>query len=161
MTNGWLPGLRLTPKPPTPREPPLLCALPPDFQRVLTWKTTIAQVKTLPSDSYVGYGSTYQTTGTETLAIIPVGYGDAFRRAPRNWFEVLVRGQRARLVGRVSMGMAAVNVTQIPGVRIGDEVVLIGQQGGEVISAEDVARRLDTLNYEVVTTIPPHISRHI
>lgn len=135
--------------------------LPPAFRRVLTWKTTVAQVKTLPPGSYVGYGNTYQTSGSETLAIIPVGYADGFRRAPRNWYEVLVRGQRARLVGRVSMGMSAANVTHIPGVRIGDEVVLIGQQGDDVITAEDVARRLDTINYEVVTALPPHIPRII
>jgi alanine racemase len=134
---------------------------PSDFGPVLTWKTSVGQVKTLPPGSFVGYGNTYQTTGTEKIAVLRVGYADGFRRAPRNWNEVLIHGQRVRLVGRISMGMATANVTHLPDVRVGDEVVLIGQQGDEVITAEDVARRLDTINYEVVTSIPPHVPRII
>jgi alanine racemase len=135
------------------------CPLPPDFRPVLSWKTTVAQVKTLPPGAAVGYGLTYRTTQTETIAIIPVGYADGFRRSPHNWGEVLVRGRRAPLVGRVSMDQAAINVTAIPGVRAGDEVVLIGRQGEETITAADVAARLGTIAYEVVSTILARVPR--
>lgn len=135
------------------------CPLPPDFRPVLSWKTTVAQVKTLPPGSPVGYGLSYRTTQTETIAIIPVGYADGFRRSPYNWGEVLVRGRRAPLVGRVSMDQAAINVTAIPGVRAGDEVVLIGRQGEDTITAADVAARLGTIPYEVVSTILARVPR--
>lgn len=135
------------------------CPLPSDFRPVLSWKTTVAQVKTLPPGTAVGYGLGYRTTQTETIAIIPVGYADGFRRSPHNWGEVLVRGRRAPLVGRVSMDQAAINVTAIPGVRPGDEVVLIGRQGEETITAADVAARLGTIPYEVVSTILARVPR--
>jgi alanine racemase len=119
----------------------------------------VGQVKTLPPDSPIGYGATYRTQGEETIAIIPVGYADGFRRAPRTWREVLVKGQRAPLVGRVSMDQCAINVTHIPNVRQGDEVVLIGQQGNETITAEEVAENLGTINYEVVSELLARIPR--
>jgi alanine racemase len=133
--------------------------LPPGFRPALTFKTTIGQVKTLPPNSPVGYGATYYTQGTETIAIIPVGYADGFRRGPRTWGEVLVKGQRAPLVGRVSMDQCAINISHIPHVRQGDEVVLIGRQGNEVISAEEVAERLGTINYEVVSELLARVPR--
>ncbi len=132
---------------------------PPDFRPALTWKTQIAQVKELPPGSYVGYGATYRTEGPERIAVIPVGYADGFRRAPHHWGEVLVRGQRAPIVGRVCMDQTMINVTHIPGVRQGDEVVLIGRQGEEEITAEEVARRLGTINYEVVAAILARVPR--
>jgi alanine racemase len=133
--------------------------LPPGFRPALTFKTTIGQVKTLPPNSPVGYGATYYTKDSETIAIIPVGYADGFRRGPRTWGEVLVKGQRAPLVGRVSMDQCAINVTHIPNVRQGDEVVLIGRQGNEVITAEEVAEHLGTINYEVVSELLARIPR--
>lgn len=133
--------------------------LPPGFRPALTFKTTIGQVKTLPPNSPVGYGATYHTQGTETIAIIPVGYADGFRRGPRTWGEVLVKGQRAPLVGRVSMDQCAINVTHIPNVRQGDEVILIGRQGNQIITAEEVAERLGTINYEVVSELLARIPR--
>ena len=84
----------------------------------MSWKTTIVQVKTLPDGSAVGYGNTYRYTGTtRRIAVLPVGYADGLRRSPRTWREVLVRGQRAPLVGRVSMEKTTVNVSGIPGAR--------------------------------------------
>jgi alanine racemase len=139
--------------------PSAVTALPPGFRPALTFKTTIGQVKTLPPNSPVGYGATYYTKSTETIAIIPVGYADGFRRGPRTWGEVLVKGQRAPLVGRVSMDQCAINVTHIPNVRQGDEVVLIGRQGNEVITAEEVAEHLGTINYEVVSELLARIPR--
>ncbi|RME78379.1 MAG: alanine racemase [Chloroflexi bacterium] len=147
-------GIGLYGLPPSPETP-----LPEGFRRALAFKTTVGQVKTLPPDSPIGYGAVYRTKGTETIAIIPVGYADGFRRGPRTWGEVLVKGQRAPLVGRVSMDQAAINVTHIPNVRQGDEVVLIGRQGNEEITAEEVADRLGTVNYEVVSELLARIPR--
>jgi alanine racemase len=132
---------------------------PPDFRPALAFKTQVAQVKTLPAGSCVSYGNTYQTTGEQRIAVVPVGYADGFRRAPRHWGEVLVRGQRAPIVGRVCMDQTMIDVTAIPDVRQGDEVVLIGEQGGEQITAEDVAERLGTINYEVVSEILARVPR--
>lgn len=133
--------------------------LPAGYRPALSWKTTISQVKSLPPHSPVGYGLTYHTTQEQTIAVIPVGYADGFRRAPANWGYVLVRGQRAPLVGRVSMDQTAIDVTHIPGVRPGDEVVLIGRQGDECITADEVAARLGTINYEVISVILARVPR--
>ncbi|MEP7287172.1 MAG: alanine racemase [Chloroflexota bacterium] len=130
-----------------------------EFRPAMSWKTTIAQVKTLPTGTFVGYGKTYQTHAVERIAVIPVGYADGFRRGPQTWGSVLVNGQRAPIVGRVSMDQTMIDVTQIADVSIGDEVVLIGSQGAERITAEDVARQLGTSNYEVVSTILARVPR--
>jgi alanine racemase len=133
--------------------------LPAGMKPVLSFKTTVAQVKTLPPNSPIGYGGIYQTPAAETIAIIPVGYADGFRRAPQTWTEVLVKGQRAKLVGRVSMDQSAIRVSHIANIRQGDEVVLIGQQGNESITVEEVAERLGTINYEVVSAILARVPR--
>ncbi len=148
------PGIAVYGLAPSPDVP-----LPPDFRPALTWKTQIAQVKELPPGSYVSYGATYRTDDRRRIAVIPVGYADGFRRAPRTWGEVLVRGQRAPLVGRVCMDQTMIDVTHIAGVRQGDEVVLIGEQGDDRITAEEVAERLGTINYEVVSEILARVPR--
>jgi Alr-MurF fusion protein len=132
---------------------------PPDFRPAMRFKTQIAQVKALPAGSYVGYGNTYQTTGTQRIAVLPVGYADGFRRTPCTWGEVLVRGRRAPIVGRVSMDQTMIDVTAIPDVRQGDEVILIGEQGNERLTAEEVAERLGSINYEVVSEILARVPR--
>ncbi|MGD8462669.1 MAG: alanine racemase [Anaerolineae bacterium] len=132
---------------------------PPDFRPALTFKTQVAQVKTLPPGSFVSYGNTYQTATEQRIAVIPVGYADGFRRAPRHWGEVLVRGRRVPIVGRVCMDQTMIDVTAVPDVRLGDEVVLIGTQGDDQITAEDVAERLGTINYEVVSEILARVPR--
>jgi alanine racemase len=132
---------------------------PDGFRPVLSFKTQIAQVKRLPKGSYISYGCAYRTERSSSIAVIPVGYADGFRRGPRIWGEVLVRGQRAPVVGRVCMDMSMIDVTDIPGVRQGDEVALIGQQGEERITAEEVADRLGTINYEVVSEILARVPR--
>jgi alanine racemase len=147
-------GIALYGMDPSPEEP-----LPTGFEPALSWKSTVAQVKALPPGSSIGYGRTYVTRGEQRIAIIPVGYADGFRRAPQHWGEVLVKGQRAPIVGRISMDQAAIDVTHIADVRIGDEVVLIGRQGEERISAEDVGRQLGTINYEVVAAILARVPR--
>ncbi len=126
---------------------------------LMSWKTGIIQVKTLPANSNVGYGNSYRTCGVETIAVLPVGYADGLRRSPQTWREVLVRGKRAPLVGRVSMEKTTIDVTHIPDVSVGDEVVLMGRQGDEEISADEIADWLGTINYELVTTILPRVPR--
>jgi alanine racemase len=148
------PGIAAYGLDPSPQVP-----CPPDFRPALAWKTQVAQVKELPPGSFVGYGATYCTSGCERIAVIPVGYADGFRRAPHHWGEVLVRGQRAPITGRVCMDQTMINVTHIPGVRQGDEVVLIGRQGDDWITAEEVAARLGTINYEVVSAILARVPR--
>jgi alanine racemase len=133
--------------------------IPLTLRPALAWKTTVAQVKTLPTGHPVSYGATWRCPRDSRIAVIPVGYADGFRRAPQNFGAVLVRGQRAPIVGRVCMDQSMIDVTDIPGVRIGDEVVLIGQQGGQAISAEDVAAHIGTINYEVVSAILPRVPR--
>ena len=134
---------------------------PTDFRRALTFKTRVAQVKEMPAGSPISYGGRFITSRPSRIAVIPVGYGDGFRRSPRNWGEVLVRGARAPIVGSVCMDMSMVDVTDVPGARAGDEVILIGRQGGESITAEDVAERLGTINYEVVTQILARVPREV
>lgn len=135
--------------------------LPPAIRQALAWKTTVAQVKTLLEGSFVSYGNTYRTQGEEKIAVVPVGYADGFRRSPHHWHEVLVKGQRAPIVGRVCMDQTMINVSHIPGVRVGDEVVLIGHQGDETITAEEVAERLGTINYEVISVIMARVPRSL
>jgi alanine racemase len=132
---------------------------PSDFKPVMTLKTMIAAVKVLPPGSPVSYGGTYVTHGHERIAVVPIGYADGFRRKPNNWGEVLVRGQRAPIVGRVCMDQCMIDVTHIPEARMGDEVVLIGAQGGDRIRAEDVALKLGTNNYETTSMVMARVPR--
>jgi alanine racemase len=140
---------------------------PPDFIPALSWKATVAQVKTLPPGHGISYGSEYVTTETETVAVIPVGYADGYRRVPKNVNEVLIHGQRAPVRGRVCMDQIIAGVSHIPSaslragpsVRAGDEVVLMGQQGEVVISADEVARRWGTINYDVASGIMARVPR--
>jgi alanine racemase len=133
----------------------------PELRPVLTWKTRILQLKTIPAQSFVGYGCTVRTTRRTRLALLPVGYADGYDRGLSNNAHVLVRGRRAPVMGRVCMNMTMVDVTDVPGVAPGDEVVLLGRQGDEVISAESLARRLHTIVYEVTTRIAAGVPRRL
>ena len=127
---------------------------------MLSWKTEVAQVKTLAVGASVSYGATWVAQRPSQIATIPVGYADGFRRTP-HWAAVLVHGQRVPIAGRVCMDYTMLDVTDVPGVRPGDEVVLIGTQGAAAISAEEVAVWLDTIPYEVVAGILPRVPRVI
>jgi alanine racemase len=131
----------------------------PALRPALAWKTQVAQVRDLAPGEAVGYGHTWRAERPSRVATIPVGYADGFRRAPRRWRHVLLRGRPAPLVGRVSMDQATVDVTEVPGVRQGDEVVLIGRQGEAEIRAEEVAAWLGTIHYEVVSAILARVAR--
>ncbi len=125
----------------------------------LTWKTAVAQVKEVPAGTSVSYGRTYVTRGPERLATLPVGYADGYSRALSNRGQVLVGGRRAPVVGRVCMDQIVINVTHVDGVRPGDEVVLIGAQGGEELTADDMAGLLGTISYEVLCAIGKRVPR--
>jgi alanine racemase len=125
----------------------------------LTWKTQVAQVREVEPGEAVGYGGAWQPLAPSRLATIPVGYADGFRRAPASWRHVLVRGQPAPVVGRVSMDQSTIDVTQLPEVRQGDEVILIGRQGEASLPAETVAEWLGTSHYEVVSAILARVPR--
>jgi len=125
----------------------------------MTWRTTIAQVKTLPAGTPVSYGGRFICPRETTIAVIPVGYADGFRRAPQTFGEVLVRGQRAPIIGAVCMDQTILDVSHIPGVRIGDEVMIIGRQGDAQITVEEAAARLGTISYEVISAILPRVPR--
>ncbi len=134
---------------------------PSDFRPSLTLKTLVAQVKELPAGSPISYGGTYVTTRPSRIAVLPIGYGDGFRRSPRNWGTVLIRGRRAPIVGVVCMDMCMIDVTDVEGVRSGDEVVLIGRQGQDELAVADVARQLGTIPYEVITQILARVPREV
>ena len=133
--------------------------LPEGFRAALSFKTQVAQVKVVPAGECISYGCTYTTDRTTRVAVLPVGYADGFRRAPTNWGTVLIHGQEAPLLGRVCMDQCMVDVSHILQVRMGDEVVLIGRQGTATLSAEQVAQRLGTINYEVVAEILARVPR--
>ena len=133
--------------------------LPAGFHPALAFKTQVAQVKDIPAGEGISYGATYITPAPTRIAVLPVGYADGFRRAPANWGEVLVRGQRAPLLGRVCMDQCMINVTDIPGVRQGDEVVLIGRQGDDELTADEVAQKLGTIAYEVTSELLARVPR--
>ena len=123
-----------------------------------TWKTRIAQIKTVPAGEFVGYGCTYKTSHKTRLAIIPIGYYDGYDRGIAGG-HVLIRGRRAAIRGRICMNMLMAEVTDIPAVKAEDEVVLIGRSGDECISAELFAQWAATINYEVTTRVNQRIAR--
>jgi alanine racemase len=133
--------------------------LPETFRPALSFKTQVSQVKLIPAGECISYGCAFYTERPTTVAVLPVGYADGFRRAPANWGSVLIHGQSAPLLGRVCMDQCMVDVSHIPHVRTGDEVVLIGRQGNANLTAEQVAQRLGTINYEVVSEILARVPR--
>ena len=124
----------------------------------LTLKSRVARVRNLPAGSGVGYGHAFTTTRPTDIALAPIGYAEGLRRAVTDRGHVLIRGRRAPLVGRVSMGYVTVDADRI-GAEAEDEVVLIGRQGKEVISAEEVATWSNTIVYEVFTGLSERLSR--
>lgn len=129
------------------------------LQPALTWKTRIAQVKDVPAGEYVSYGRTFRTTHPARLVVLPVGYYDGYDRGVSNMAWVLIKGRRAQVRGRVCMNMIMADVTDIPDVKVGDEVVLLGRDDEEAILAEQFATWAGTINYEVTTRIAESVPR--
>ena len=140
-------------------EPPTLIEARQQLQPVLTWKSRVVTVRSVPAGTAVGYNGTFVATEPMRLALIAAGYADGLDRRLGNRFRLLVRGQRAPLVGRISMDQAVLDVTEIPGVEAGDEVVILGTQGDETVTAFDHAEASGTIPWEVFTRIGSRVSR--
>jgi alanine racemase len=130
-----------------------------ELKSVLSWKTKIAQIKTLPAGSTIGYGLSYMAYEETKIAVIPQGYADGLPRDLSNKGEVLIVGTRCKILGRIAMNMCVADVTHLPDVKIEDEVVILGGQGKEEITAEEMAKKLDTINYEITTRISALLPR--
>lgn len=126
---------------------------------VLSWKTRVAQIKTIPAGTPVSYGLTERVSRESRLAVIPVGYYDGFDRRLSSVGNVLVCGKRAKIIGRVCMNMMMADVTDIPEAALEDEVVLIGRQGDERISVDEVAQKIGTIPYELLARLNPILPR--
>ncbi len=126
---------------------------------ILSWKSTVAYVKTLPAGVPVSYGGTYITSEETVVATIPVGYGDGYPRLLSNQGAVLIRGKRAPIIGRVCMDQFMVDVTKIKGVSRGDTVALIGRDQEEEIRMEELAELCGTINYEIACNINKRVPR--
>jgi len=132
-----------------------------ELNPVLTWKTIVSEVKEIPTGSFVGYDLTERVHRKTKIAILPVGYWHGIDRGLSSIGEVLIHKRRRKIIGRVSMDMVVVDVTDAPAVSVGAEAVLIGKQGKERIAAEEIALRIGSTSYEVLTRINPLIERNM
>lgn len=130
-----------------------------DLYPVLEWKSYVFYLKRVPAGSSVGYGRSVYTRRDTVLAVIPVGYADGYPRALSNNGAVVIRGMNAPVMGRVSMNVMTVDVTDVPGVSLGDEVVLLGDVPG--VTADDLAHQSDTVNLDVLCGLGSHIIRQV
>ena len=130
-----------------------------ELEPALQWLSRVTHVKTLPAGREISYGGTYVTTRDTVVATIPVGYADGYRRNLSGKFHVLIRGQKAPILGRICMDQLMVDVTDIPGVELNDRVVLVGTSGGEAITMEQIAAAADSFNYEFVCGISRRVPR--
>lgn len=131
------------------------------FVPPLSWKTRVTQLKRLAADSFVGYGCTYRTSAPSRIAVLPVGYYDGYDRALSNRAHVLINGRRAPVRGRVCMDLMMVDTTHIRQVSYENPVVLIGNDGGEAITADTLADWAGTINYEIVARLSQSTPRKI
>ena len=131
----------------------------PDLKSVLSLRTCIAQLRTVQPGKTVSYNGTFTATRPTRIAVLPIGYADGLNRRLSNRGQVLIRGQRAPIAGLVCMDMVMVDVTRISGVIVGDEVVVIGRQGENQITADDIAAWTGTISYEVLCSIGPRVPR--
>ena len=125
----------------------------------LQWLSRVTHVKVLPAGREISYGGTYVTKADTAVATIPVGYADGYRRNLSGKFHVLIRGQKAPILGRICMDQMMVDVTDIPGVVTGDQVTLVGTDGEETITMEEIAAQADSFNYEFVCGISRRVPR--
>ncbi len=146
------PGIAIFGLDPSPGSP-----LPENFRPALTWKARLTSVRTLPPNHGVSYGSIYVTSEEERIGVIPVGYGDGFRRVPGQ--RTILRGKLVNVVGRVCMDQCMLQLDSVPEASPGDEVVLLGKQGDQSITANDLAERWGTLNYEVICGLADRLPR--
>ena len=130
-----------------------------ELKPILEWKTVVAEVKTVPAGSRVGYDFTDLLDRESVIGILPVGYWHGFDRSLSSIGRVLISGRRVRVLGRVSMDMIVVDLTDVPEIKVGDEAVLIGSQGEANMSADEMGGLADTSAYEIITRLNPLIKR--
>ena len=129
------------------------------LELVMRWRTEIARLKSLPAGHPIGYGETFHTAIPSRIATLPVGYADGYNRLLSNRGQVLVRGRRVPVVGRVSMDLVTIDVTGIRDASHGDEVVLLGRQERETVTAEEIAAKIGTISYEVFCNVSARVPR--
>jgi len=132
-----------------------------ELKPVLTWKSLVAQIKYIDVGESVGYGRTWFATRKTKIAVIPVGYSDGYDRGLSNIGRVIINGSYANVVGRVAMNMIMIDVTDVKNVRLENEVALLGNKDGLKVSADEWAKKIGTINYEVVARINPLLPRII
>lgn len=148
------PGIALFGYPPADRQMNLLPLIP-----VMTLKTKLINIRIVPAYVSIGYGASYVTNSIEKIGIIPIGLGDGYKMALSNKGEVLIKGKRAKIIGSISLDQTFINVTDIPDVELDDEVILIGSQDNEQISAKDIAGWIDSNVDEVLASLMSRIHR--
>ena len=126
---------------------------------VMSLKTKILHLKRVLAGAYISYGRTFVAKRESIIATLPVGYADGYSRALSNKGSVIVKGKKAPIAGRVCMDMTMIDVTDIDGVDVNDEVVLIGKQGKETITADDIAMLTNTISYEVLCCVGKRVPR--
>jgi alanine racemase len=129
------------------------------LQPVLSWKTRITALRTIAEGEAVSYNATFRAARPTRIALLPVGYADGYNRLLSNRGQVLLRGQRAPIAGRVTMDQTMIDVTDIPDAAVGDEVVLVGIQQTQRVTADDLAARTGTIAYEVLCAVGTRVPR--
>lgn len=131
------------------------------LRRLITWRTEVMDTKLVPKGEFIGYGTSYQATHDMRIAVIPVGYGNGYPRGQSNRGHVLIHGKKAPITGLINMNLFMVDITHIPEVRIGDEVILIGKQKNNTINVSSFTNYTQLLNNEMLSRLPTAIPRKI
>lgn len=129
------------------------------LEPVMRWRSRLTSVKSVPKGAAISYGRTFITHRQSRIGVVPVGYADGYHRLLSNRADLLVRGRRVPVVGTICMDMMMVDLTQVPAARVGDEVVLLGRQGRELVSAEEVGRMAETIAYEILCHVAERVPR--
>jgi alanine racemase len=132
---------------------------PTQLKPLLSLKTRLMHLMPTKKGTSVGYGCSYITCRNSVVAALPIGYADGYNRLLSNRGSVLLRGQRVPIVGRISMDLTVIDVTDVPTAQPGDEAVLIGRQGSEQIGASELAKLCHTIPYEILTGISQRVPR--
>ena len=130
-----------------------------ELSPVLSWETTVSMVKCISKGTPISYGRTFTANKTMKVATIPVGYADGYNRRLSNKGQVLIKGKRCGILGRVCMDQFVVNVDDIEDIEMGERVVLLGKMGSDEISAEEIAKKIDTINYEITCAVSKRVIR--
>lgn len=131
------------------------------MRRVVTWKSDVMDIKEVPAGEFIGYGTAFQATRRMEIAVIPVGYGNGYPRGQSNRGYVLIHGKKAPIVGLINMNLFMVDVSHIPNIGLGDEVVLLGKQKNNTINVSSFTNATQLLNNEMMSRLPTAIPRYI